>query len=163
MRLLLFVGLIFSFTIALAHGARVKIDLDPVDEMLRVSDVYLTQVQAKIQCQFKDPQTRKDVWRERYILTRLDRESDGLYRVRMGTLKLKTWMPEYRLVGCTYKLIALGEDFVGNALIGEFSLVNLDNSQQGSAAQVEAAMHKLVIGKIDDHEQGYLGNLQTQK
>ena len=162
--------LCFCLTMALmildaqnSYAARVKVDLDPIDEFIRVSDIYLTQVQAKVQCQFKEAQSGKSVWRERYILTRLDRESDGRYRLRMGKLNLKTWLPEHKLIGCRYKLITLGEDFDGNGLIGEFVLMDLSNMANHNAQEIESSLEKMIIGKMGPQEDAYLGDLQSLK
>ncbi len=130
-----------------------------MDETLAVSDVYLSQVQAKVFCRFQDPDTKSTTQRERYILTRLDRVEEGRYRVRTGKAKLNVWLPEYQLIGCGYKLITLGEDLEGNPLIGDITLLDSGLGKSSANLELKRELASLLLGKIGEREQAYLGDI----
>jgi len=155
MRILL-LGL--SLWISNSFAANVKIHLAPVDEVIAVSDVVLTQVQVRVQCLFEAANNEVKT-RERYVLTRLDRTSEGQYRIRTGKAMLNAWLPEYELRQCRYELIVLGEDFDGNALIGDIALLDSGLTQASSIERIQSRMRRLLLGKVGEREQASLKDL----
>lgn len=147
-----------SLWISNSFAANVKIHLAPVDEVLAVSDVILTQVQAKVQCLFEAANDEVKI-RERYVLTRLDRISQGQYRIRTGKANLNAWLPEYDLRQCRYQLIVLGEDLDGNALIGDIALLDSGLTRASSIEVIQARMRRLLLGKVGERDQASLKDL----
>ena len=140
-------------------ASNIKLVLSPLDEVMAVSDISLSQIQAKIYCRFQDPQTKKSVVRERYILTRLDRIEEGRYRIRTGKANLNAWVPEYTLTGCGYNLITLGEDLDGNPLIGEIVLLDSGLGKQSASSKLKKKLAALLIGKMGERDNAYLGDI----
>lgn len=147
-----------SLWISNSFAANVKIHLAPLDEVLAVSDVILTQVQAKVQCLFEAANDEVKI-RERYVLTRLDRISQGQYRIRTGKANLNAWLPEYDLRQCRYQLIVLGEDLDGNALIGDIALLDSGLTRASSIEVIQARMRRLLLGKVGERDQASLKDL----
>ena len=139
-------------------ASNISLKVAAMDEIVSVSDVNLTQVQAKLQCRFVSLKNKNDhVVRERYILTRLDPVDMGRYRVRTGRGELKVWMPDHTLLGCGYKLITLGEDLDGNALIGDITLLDKGLNKNEASASIKKRLASLLIGKLGDRDQASLG------
>lgn len=147
-----------SLWISNSFAANVKIHLAPVDEVLAVSDVILTQVQAKVQCLFEAANDEVKI-RERYVLTRLDRISQGQYRIRTGKANLNAWLPEYDLRQCRYQLIVLGEDLDGNALIGDIALLDSGLTRSSSIEIIQTRLRRLLLGKVGERDQASLKDL----
>lgn len=159
MKRLVVIGLTLIFSSSL-YASNVKLHLSPLDEIVAVSDINLSQVQAKVLCQFTDPKNKKeDIIRERYILTRLDRIEEGRYRVRTGKAVLNAWLPEYKLVSCGYQLITLGEDLDGNALIGDITLLGKGLSHSEASATLKKRLAALLIGKLGEREDARLDDI----
>lgn len=161
---LIVIGLTLFFSVTSSWGARVKIELAPFDELLAVSDVMLTQVQMKVQCQFVSHEKKnpKTIVRERYILTRLDRIEEGSYRIRTGKASFSTWMPEYQLKSCRYQMIALAEDFSGTGLIGDFSLLDDELNRKDAHARIKRRLNSIVLGKQGDFDQAFLADISRE-
>lgn len=140
-------------------ASNIKLVLSPLDEVVAVSDISLSQIQAKIYCHFQDPQSKKSVTRERYVLTRLDRIEEGRYRVRTGKANLNAWVPEYDLTGCGYNLITLGEDLDGNPLIGEIVLLDSGLGKKNANSKLKKKLAALLVGKLGERDNAYLGDI----
>ncbi len=154
--------LVIGLTLLISNNilaSNVSLKVEPLDEYISVSDIHLNQVQAKLQCRFVSSKNQSDhIVRERYILTRLDPIDLGRYRVRTGRGVLKAWVPDYKLLGCGYKLITLGEDLDGNALIGDITLLDDEGLKSDEAsASIRKRLASLLIGKLGERDQAILG------
>ena len=157
MKRLLVIGLTLFFSPNILASS-VSLNIAPLDEYISVSDINLTQVQAKLQCRFASTKNKNDhVVRERYILTRLDPIDMGRYRVRTGRGQLKAWLPDHKLLGCGYKLITLGEDLEGNALIGDITLLDKSLNKDEASTSLKKRLASLLIGKLGERDQAILG------
>lgn len=142
------------------NAASISLQLAPLDEVVSVSDVSLSQVQAKIFCSFKSARLDgKDIIRERYILTRLDRIEEGRYRVRTGKAKIQAWVPDAKLQKCGYQLIALGEDLEGNGLIGDLTLVDSGLSEENALERIKRRINAMLLGKVGERENARLEDI----
>lgn len=159
MKRLVAIGMALYSLSSPSFASNIKLVLPPLDEVMAVSDISLSQIQAKIYCRFEEPQSKKSVLRERYILTRLDRIEEGRYRVRTGKAKLNAWVPEHHLIGCGYNLITLGEDLEGNPLIGEIVLLNSGLGKQNASLKLKRKLASLVLGKLGNRDSAYLGDI----
>lgn len=153
---LFFLGL--SLWVTNLYAVNVRIQLAPIDEIIAVSDLYLNQVQVKVQCVFEAANSEVKI-RERYVLTRLDRTSEGQYRLRTGKANLNAWLPEYDLRQCRYDLIVLGEDFDGNGLIGDITLLDKGLTHSRSVERIQSRLRRLLLAKVGDGEKAVVKDI----